>query len=600
VVRLGPITPGLALAVQPFASAALPSHAATVGTSPNALNPVLCPGRSLRERVIAMALFSGPDGLRSLIARQNRRSTGTTAAALQEILAARRQLSLGLSPGLSLTLSPISGAGGDRKGAITGSAAEAALRIDSALEDLARPFTESQSGPGISAPWSRFQSDAPSWASSAAEWQSYVIASKDPALLAGLYALAEKALASRQRRTGASFPDFQDLPNLIALAKAALRSSGNLRRHQKAMAAAQVGVELRRAFWMTAAHNDSSQALLRLVDSVPARALHWASASLLQSLPVPTVRRHQGNHGVILTDMKVTWTFQLTHLTGTTGAEAWELAREYPEMASDFYHWILRIPRDELIMGSRQIIGRLHLASHRATTACLQALLDARVPLPKILSDLQTARGPIDTLPTREVADRARRASKARAQGRGVLSPLENVLKAVPVRLKPDSLFYRTWSRDRTEERYVLDTAAVHQMHTWLLSTALPLPGAAPAPSGDTPETAMEALHCLYTLLDGTIRHEFPGRIGDLRLLLKAQVSLEFRQHMTQLGFGPGRGLPLGPLAASTIKASDVQQIIEWLDQFVVEGVEPAFNPDRASSQASAAGRGTEPTARAD
>jgi hypothetical protein len=110
----------------------------------------------------------------------------------------------------------------------------------------------------------------------------------------------------------------------------------------------------------------------------------------------------------------------------------------------------------------------------------------------------------------------------------------------------------------------------------------------------------MQALHCLYTLLDGTIRHEFPGRIGELRRLLKAQVSLEFRQHMTQLGFGPGHGLPPGALAASTIKASDVQQIIEWLDQFVVEGAEPVFSPDRASSQASAAARGAERTARAD
>jgi hypothetical protein len=110
----------------------------------------------------------------------------------------------------------------------------------------------------------------------------------------------------------------------------------------------------------------------------------------------------------------------------------------------------------------------------------------------------------------------------------------------------------------------------------------------------------MQALHCLYTLLDGTIRHEFPGRIGELRLLLKAQVTLEFAQHMTQLGFGPGRGLPPVPLAGTTIKASDIQQIIGWLDQFVVDGVGPAFNSDRASSQASAAASGAEPTARPD
>jgi hypothetical protein len=626
VVRLGPITPGLAMEVQSpakavhmadlkscsedwpgarsearsqalaRASAALPSRSATIGASPGALYPVLLPGRSLRERVIALAMFSGLDGLRSLIARQNHRSTGTTAAALQQILAARRQL----SPSLSRTLSPISGAGGDRKAAITSAAAEAALCIDSALEDLCRPFTAPRCAPSISTPCSRFQSDAPPWASSATEWQAYIVASKDPALLAGLYALAEMALASRQRRTGAPWQDFQNLPNLVALTAAALRSPEDLRLHQQAMAAAQVGVDMRRAFWMTAADHDYSQALLSLADWVPARGLHWASAYLLRSLPVPHVRRHQGDSGAIVTDIKVNWTFHLTHRTGTTGADAWELAREYPEMASDFYHWILRIPRDELIMGSRQILGQLSLTSHWATTACLQALLDAKVPLPKILSDLQAARGPIDTLPTREVADRTRLARKARAQGGGVMSPLENVMKAVPVRLKPDSLFYRTWSRDRTEERYELDTAAVHQMHTWLLATALPLPGAAPAPSGDTPETAMQALHCLYTLLDGTVRHEFPGRIGELRLLLKAQVSLEFLEHMTKLGFGSGRGLPPGPLAGTTIKASDIQQIIGWLDQFVVEGVGPAFNSDRASSQASAAASGAEPTARPD
>lgn len=149
------------------------------------------------------------------------------------------------------------------------------------------------------------------------------------------------------------------------------------------MAAAQVGVEVRRAFWVTAARTDPSHALLNLAGSVPARGLRWASASLLQSLPVPTVLRHPGSSGAILTNMKVNWTFQLTHLTGATGAEAWELAREYPEMASNFYHWILRIPLDELIKGSPQILGQLGLTSHRATTACLQALLDAKVPLKK-------------------------------------------------------------------------------------------------------------------------------------------------------------------------------------------------------------------------
>ena len=544
-----------------------------------------------------MALFSGPDGLRTLIARQNRRSTGTTAAALQEILAARRQLSLGLSPGLPLTLSPISGAGGDRKGATTGSAAEAALRIDSALEDLARPFTATQSGPGISAPWSRFQSDAPLWAGSAAEWQSYVIASKDPALLAGLYGLAEKALASRQRRTGAALQDFLDLPNLVALAKAALRSSGNLRRHQKAMAAAQVGVELRRAFWVTAAHNDPSLALLGVVDSVPPRGLHWGSASLLRSLALPSTHKHQGRAGLELLRWKVDWTHHLTYLAVTPRADAWELAREYPELASDLYHWIRRIPRDNLVALAPGILSQLSYASHRVTTACVQALLEAKVQLPKILGGLQAARGPIDTLPTREAADRARRANKARARGVGVLSALDNALKAVPMKIKPGSLFYRTWSPDRIEERYELDTAAVHQMHTELLATALPLPGTATGRPGDTPETAMKALHGLYTLLDGTLRHEFPGRIGELRRLLKAQVSLEFRQHMTKLGFGPGHGLPPGPLAGTTIKASDIQQIIGWLDQFVVDGVAPAFHSGRASSQASAAARGAEPTA---
>ena len=110
----------------------------------------------------------------------------------------------------------------------------------------------------------------------------------------------------------------------------------------------------------------------------------------------------------------------------------------------------------------------------------------------------------------------------------------------------------------------------------------------------------MRALHGLYTLLDGTIRQEFPGRFGELRLLLKAQVTREFVQHMAKLGYLPGPGGHTGPLAASSVKASDVQQIIEWLEQFVVEGVGPAFTADRASSQASAAARLAEPTARAD
>ena len=110
----------------------------------------------------------------------------------------------------------------------------------------------------------------------------------------------------------------------------------------------------------------------------------------------------------------------------------------------------------------------------------------------------------------------------------------------------------------------------------------------------------MQSLHGLYTLLDGSIRHEFPSRISELRQQLQVQVFRDIAEHTVKLGYVLGVGFIDRARAASTINTSDFKQVFEWLERLAANGAEPTSTWNRASSQASAAGRGAELATQAD